>query len=41
MSDWLPCGYSIALMVATGAIGFVLGQWREQLLLIAVFKPEI
>ena len=41
MSDWMPCGYAIALMAATGVIGFMLGQWREQLLLAALFEPEI
>ena len=41
MSDWLPCAYAIALMLATGAIGFLLGRWCEQLLLIALFKPEV
>ena len=41
MSDWMPCGYALGLMAASGVIGFLLGEWREQLLLVALFKPEI
>ena len=45
MTDWMPCNYALALvaggMGAAGMVGFLLGSWFEQLVLLKIFKPEI
>lgn len=40
MSDWLPCPLAFSFMLMAAAIGYFAGQFREQLRLLEIFKPE-
>ena len=40
MSDWLPCPLGLSYVLVAAGIGYLAGQFREQLRLLEIFKPE-
>lgn len=40
MSDLMPCPLALSYIVIAVGIGYLAGQFREQLRLLELFKPE-
>ncbi len=40
MSDLMPCPLGLGYILIAAGIGYLAGQFREQLRLLEIFKPE-